>query len=462
MEKTMNLPRLPPVPIASSVAAAPSDQEDEMLKKLWAMRVERRCLSAALVLRLAGLTVALLLVAAVIPVSGQEGGKQWVGTWSASPQSPGFFRIPFDSGFNNQTIREIVHTSIGGGSVRLRLTNAFGSKPVSFDAVYVGIEQSGATLVPGSNHAVTFGGSTSTTIPVGAERLSDPIPLIVGSDQNLAISLFSAEKTGPSTTHIFAGQTNYVSGAGNFAADDGGGAFTTTTGPWYFLDGVDVLVSPSVKGAVVALGDSITDGVGSTVNENQRWPNDLARRFLANSPGLVMSVLDEGIIGNRVLNDSACFGVSVVARLDRDVLAQTSVLDVILLEGLNDIGFSQFHNGGCIKPNTNVSADQIIAGYEQIIAQIHAKGLRIFGGTLTPFKGSGYWSPTGEAKRVAVNIWIKTSGKFDGFIDFAAAVADPNDPRMIAPQYDSGDHLHPNDAGYQAMADAVDLALFLP
>ncbi len=306
-------------------------------------------------------------------------------------------------------------------------------------------------------------------IPVGAEALSDPLPLSVDSEQNLAVSLFTSGMTGPATVHSFAQQTNFVSGPGDFAGAEGAGAFTATTTSWYFLDGVDVLVSPSVKGAVVAFGDSITDGTASTVNANTRWPNDLARRFLAGPPGLVMSVLDEGIGGNRVLNDSPCLGVNAQARLDRDVLAQTGVRDVILLEGINDIGFSQLTPTSlpgvpfaCFTPNTDVSAAQIIAGYQQIIAQVHAKGLKIFGGTLTPFKGAFYWSPAAEAKREAVNNWIKTSGAFDAVIDFAAATADPSNPLVFAPQFDSGDHLHPNDAGYQAMANAIDLALFRP
>ncbi len=434
-----------------------------------AIRFDRRSVLAAVVLALAMLTVPLVSGAGAPPASNQERAQQWVGTWSASPMSAGPLAIPFALGFTDQTIRDIVHTSIGGSSLRVRLTNAFGNQPVTFGAIDVGIEQSGASLVPGSNHVVTFGGSRSVTIPVGAEALSDPLLLSVDSEQNLAVSLFTPGLTGPATVHSFAQQTNYVSGTGDFTGAEGAGAFTSTATSWYFLDGVDVLVSPSAKGAVVALGDSITDGTASTVNANRRWPNDLARRFLAGPPGLVMSVLDEGIGGNRVLNDSPCLGVNALARLDRDVLAQTGVRDVILLEGINDIGFSQVTPTSlpgvpfaCFTPNTDVSAAQIIAGYQQIIAQVHAKELKIFGGTLTPFKGAFYWSPAAEAKREVVNNWIKTSGAFDAVIDFAAATADPSNPLVFATQFDSGDHLHPNDAGYQAMANAVNLALFRP
>lgn len=432
------------------------------------MRITTNSFPSVKWVRFEVLIVALIIVCGAVQANAEDGGQQWVGTWSATPALPpplnSGFAPPFATGFNNQTIRNIVHTSVGGSAVRLRLTNTFGTQPVTFNAVDVGIEQSGATLVAGSNHAVTFGGSASIMIPAGAEALSDPVPLTVPSDKNLAVSLFTASTTGTPTAHVFAAQTNYVA-SGNFAAAEGGGAFTATATSWYFLDGVDVLVSPSIKGAVVALGDSITDGTASTVNANRRWPNDLARRFLAGPPGLVMSVVDEGFGGNRVLNDSACFGVNAVARLDRDVLTQTRVRDVILLEGINDIGFSAAPPSPfsvCFAPATDVSAAQIIAGYRQIIAQAHAKGLKVFGGTLTPFKGAFYWSPAGEAKREAVNNFIKTSGEFDGVIDFAAATADPSNPLMFAPQFDSGDHLHPNDAGYQAMANAIDLSLFLP
>jgi lysophospholipase L1-like esterase len=212
----------------------------------------------------------------------------------------------------------------------------------------------------------------------------------------------------------------------------------------YFVDGVSVIASGRVEGAVVALGDSITDGTFSTVNANRRWPNDLARRLDARH-GQTLSVVDEGIAGNHVLGDAGIAGVNALARLDRDVLEQPGARDVILLEGVNDIGAS------------HATADQLIPAYEQIIAQVHARGVRIFGGTLTPYKGAFYWTPAGEQAREAVNRWILTSGAFDGVVDFAKATADPADPLVFNPAFDSGDHLHPSDAGYQAMANAVDL-----
>ena len=207
------------------------------------------------------------------------------------------------------------------------------------------------------------------------------------------------------------------------------------------------------------LGDSITDGFQSQTNANARWPNDLARRLVAANPSNPLSVVDEGISGNRVLNNSACFGTDALSRLDRDVITQAGVRDVILLEGIKGIGFSQTPNSGCTMPNANVSAADIIQGYEQIIARAHAAGIKIFGATLTPFKGAAYWSPAAERKRETVNDWISNSGEFDGVIDFAAATADPNHPQMFNPAFDSGDHLHPNDAGYQAMANAINLGM---
>ena len=251
---------------------------------------------------------------------------------------------------------------------------------------------------------------------------------------------------------------NYVA-AGNAAGSELGSTFTTQTYAWYFLDGVDVQPAAQVGGTVVAFGDSITDGYQSTVNANLRWPNDLARRFVALPPAQDHAVVDEGISGNRVLNDSACFGQKGEARFLRDT-AQSGARYVIFLEGINDIGFSQVPSSGCFAPNADESAAQIIAGYRKIIADAHAAGLKIFGGTLTPFAGSFYYSAAGEAEREAVNNWIRTSGAFDGVIDFDKAVQDPANPWQLNPAYDSGDHLHPNDAGYLAMSNAINLALF--
>jgi lysophospholipase L1-like esterase len=284
--------------------------------------------------------------------------------------------------------------------------------------------------------------------------LSDPVRLDVRSLSDLAIDLYLPGDTGsttsPLTQHTGALQTNYVSVTGDHT---GATAFpvAATRVSWYFLTGVEV-TAPEDTGAIVALGDSITDGTRSTPDTNRRWPDDLARRLLAQRGHRDMGVLNLGIAGNRVLNDGA--GPNAQSRADRDVLTQTAATHVIVLEAINDIGFENF------VPAQAVSADDIIAGHRQLIARAHARGLTIYGATLTPIEGSGYFAPATEAKRQAVNAWIRTSGAYDAVIDFDLVTRDPSQPTRFLPAYDSGDHLHPNDTGYQAMADAIDLRLF--
>ena len=420
-----------------------------------------------------GLTVAIGWLSVSAPCD--DGAQRWVTTWTTANAASDRPTV-----FSNQTIREIVHTTIGGSAVRIRLSNTFGTRALRLDAVFIGLQkvglqkmemqkagllEDGAALVPRSNHEVTFGGSRSITIPEGAEALSDPISFSVGSEQNLAISLFMAGETGPATVHGSAFQTNYVSGAGNFAAEEGANAFamatgSRTAGSWYFLSAVEVLAPADVKGAVVALGDSITDGASSRPDKNERWTDVLARRLLAGKTKI--AVLNAGIGGNRVLTSSPCWGQNALARLGRDVLAQAGIEAVILFEGTNDIGQpdAPATDTNPCRSRTQVTADEIIAGYKQIIARTHSRGLKIFGATILPYQGIGSWTATGEAKRVAVNQWIRTSRAFDGIIDFDAALRDPATPSRMAPQYDSGDHLHPGPAGHEAMGNAVDLALF--
>jgi lysophospholipase L1-like esterase len=420
-----------------------------------------------------GIVASLLAVGGLMPVLaagsaagvsaavGQWHGQRparWVATWGASPQEA----ITGDlsaTGFDNQTIRNIVFTSVGGSAVRLQVTNRFGATPLDIGRVTVGLAGTGAAVVPGTLHAVTFGGSRSIVVPPGADVLSDPIAMRVQPLQDLAISVYVPRVTGPATNHSDAQQVNYVSTPGDYAGQGSGAAFTTQTQSWYFVD--DVLVrSLRAAGTVVAFGDSITDGYHSDVGANARWPNFLARRLDA-LPGRTLAVVDEGISGNRVLNNSECCGVNALARFEQDALSQPGVKDIIVLEGINDIGFSDLPPNPLTNPNTNVSAAQIIAGYKQLIAFAHEHGLRIFGATLTPFQGSAYYTAAGENKREEVNHWIRTSGAFDGVIDFDKVIRDPSDPLIINPSYDSGDHLHPNDAGYQAMANAINLAMLL-
>jgi lysophospholipase L1-like esterase len=412
--------------------------------------------------RHAPLLAALILVACLSLIHAAENpDPHWVATWSTANAE-----IPNPEAFKNQTIREIVHTSIGGRAVRIRLANTFGTQPVTFDSTYLGLQRSEAGLVPGSNHVVTFAGSKSITIREGAEAISDTISLAVGPEQNLVVSLFTAVATGPATVHRSAFQTNYISGAGNFGADESGSAFKKTAQSWYFLHAVDVFASPEVSGAIVALGDSITDGASSRPDTYERWTDVLARRLLSQPAGQVMSVLNAGIGGNRVLTTSPCWGVNALARLDRDVFPETGVRAVILFEGTNDIGQPDTPTASlspqivpCLS-RTQINSDELIAGYKQIVAQAHARGLKIFGATILPYQGFRGWTQQGEAKRVTVNAWIKTAGSFDGVIDFAAALSDPANSARFNPNYDSGDHLHPGPAGHEAMGNAVDLTLF--
>lgn len=369
--------------------------------------------------------------------------------------------MPGNSGpgeFDRVTIRNVVFSSVGGTVVRVRFTNVFGTRPVEIVRAAVGAESAGAGLRAGENRPLTFNGRRSVVIPNGGEVLSDPVSLRVTALGRLAISIFLPHPTGATTLHAQARQLSYLA-AGDHVLDPSGAAFASRTQSWYYVDGVDVLTPGRDIGTVVTLGDSITDGVGSPLDANARWPNDLARRLDAR-PGPTLGVIDEGIGGNRVLSNSRCCGVNAISRFGRDVVDQLGVRAVILLEGINDIGMSQSRNP-LTAPHVNVSAAQIIAGYERIIRKAHTAGLKIFGGTLTPFHGAPYWTPAGEAKREAVNRWILTSGAFDGVVDFDRVLADPANPLTLNPAYDSGDHLHPNDAGYRAMARAVPLGMLL-
>ena len=317
--------------------------------------------------------------------------------------------------------------------VRVHFTNVFGTRPLTIGraaVAIVGAGPDGAPLATSLNQPLTFFGHPSGVIPRGGEVLSDPVHLAVRPLERVAVSLFVPGASGPPTLHAQAREISYVA-SGDHVLDPNPGAFAARTRSWYFVDGVDVLSARREIGTVVALGDSITDGVGSPLDANARWPNDLARRLDARTGG-TLGVIDEGIGGNRVLHTSRCCGVDAVARFNRDVVDQLGVRTVILLEGINDIGMSQSRNP-LTDPHTSVSAAQIIAGYKKIIRRAHAAGLRIIGGTLTPFRGARYWTPAGEAKREAVNRWIVTSGAFDGVIDFARVLADPAKPAQARP-----------------------------
>jgi lysophospholipase L1-like esterase len=381
-----------------------------------------------------------------------QGNQHWVGTWSTAMHPPDAGFGITNAGFNNQTLRQIVHTSVGGEQVRVKLSTN-GASALVIGAAHIALRGAGDAIVSGSDRTLTFSGNPVITIPPGAQILSDPVNLNVPALGDLAVSIFVPGITGPATWHFEALQTSYISPPGDFTASAVMPVGTTTTQAWFWLAAVEVVASKQT-GAIVCLGDSITDGTASTPDTNNRWPNHLARRLIAQPGNHKMGVLDEGIAGNRILQD--IIAPNALARLDRDVLTQTGVTHVIVLEGINDIGFGAF---GFTVP----TADEIIAGHQQLIERAHARGLKIYGATLTPFEGTpfpGYFTPAAEAKRQAVNAWIRTSGEYDAVIDFDLVTRNPNDPTFLLPAYDSGDHLHPSDAGYEAMGNAIDLKLF--
>jgi lysophospholipase L1-like esterase len=414
-------------------------------------------------LRRAGFFVAAAALAAgaavaLAPKQSAESATSsgWVESWAAAPVKP--TRVAVNqayTGFDDETVRDIVFTSVGGSEIRIRLSNLFGTRPLDIGQASVGELASQGNLT-GPAFPVKFNASSSVMVAPGQEVVSDPVPMPVAPLEDIAVSVDVPDRTGPVTYHTFGQQDSYIA-PGNRVMDIADSGYRTRTTSWYFLDGVDVLGADKRAGVVVALGDSITDGVGSTGGLNDRWPNFLARRLDAAYGDEAPAVIDEGVGGNRVLHNSACFGQSAVQRFSRDVLDQPGVRAVIVLEGINDIGYSGDPDVGCEAPGTDVSAAQIIGGYKTMIAEAHEHGIKIFGCTLTPFESSWFWSIEGQAKWQAVNRWIRTSGAFDGVFDFARVLGDRNDPNYLNPAYDSGDGLHPNDAGYSAMADAIGL-----
>jgi lysophospholipase L1-like esterase len=400
----------------------------------------------ALACRLSFAAATLLAVAGLAPASvasDASGAAHWVGTWSASPQAAS---TPVE--LDRQTLRQIVRVSIGGNRLRVRLSNAYGTSPLLVGAVRVGLHTKGASIAAGSDRIVTFNGSESTLIAAGALAVSDPVNLAVGDGGSLAVSIYIPGKETAATEHSLGLQTTYISPEGDYTGAD---ALPTakTTQSFHFLTGVEVQGRANSR-AVVALGDSITDGLESTADASRRWPDRLAERLGARKGANDVAVLNAGISGNRVLRDMAA--TNALARLDRDVLVQSGARYLIVLEGINDIGFPG-----------SPPVEEIIAGYRQIIDRAHAMGLKVYGGTLTPFKAflpGIYYDSAAEAKRQAVNEWIRTCKAYDAVIDFDRVLRDPADHAALRPAYDSGDNLHPNDAGYQAMAYAVDQSLF--
>ncbi|MFC4115522.1 SGNH/GDSL hydrolase family protein [Nonomuraea zeae] len=407
------------------------------------------------------IAMAAAVTAAALSVPGlpaSAGTGRWSGSWGAAPQQPaaGVFAPNWSqAGFAAQSVRQVVRLSTGGAAVRIRLSNAYGATPLKVHGASLARAGAGAALRPGTLRPVTFGHAAATVIPAGAETVSDPVPLPATALDRLAVTLYFAAPTGPATYHDIASATSYRAG-GDRRFDPRGTAFTGTTASWYYLTGVDVL---GPARSVVAFGDSITDGTGSTQDAANRYPDQLAERLAAT--GRRLGVVNSGISGNRLLNGSPCFGERASARFRRDVLDRPGVRSVIVMEGINDIGYSLIP-GECTSPNPEVSAAQIIDGHRALIRAAHAAGIRIIGGTIVPFKGSYFDVGDREQVRDAVNAWIRTSGEYDAVVDFEHAVADPADPDRLRPEYDvrdgrPGDGLHPNDAGLDAMAAAVDL-----
>ena len=400
------------------------------------------------------------LIPLLVFAAGATAQTHWVPTWgtAAAPQLPDSAQMRTGGlMFETQTVREIVHVSIGGSEVRVRLSNAFGKASVEIGAAHLALRAKDSAIAPGSDRTLTFSGNLSFTIPANAEVLSDPVKLEVPAGGDLAISLFLPKATTGAGIHYSSMQTNYV-GSGDLV---GAAAFSSSTPlhSWVFLEGVDVR-APEAASAVVAFGDSITDGARSTNDANRRWPDILAERLRARR-GPEIGVSNAGIGGNRILHDgtNVRFGVNALARFDRDVLALPGVKYIIVLEGINDIG----HAGSSAPMSEDVTAEEIIAGMKQMIDRAHEKGIKIFGATMTPFEGTtiaDYFSPGKEIKRKAVNEWIRTGKAFDGVVDFDKAIRDPQHPDRMLPVYDGGDRLHPGDAGYKAMAEAIDLGLF--
>lgn len=425
----------------------------------------RRCRWFHVVLAIALVLFSLL---PVVMCAGERRGENWIGTWAASaqPYIPGKIQS-----FSNQSLRLIVRTSAGGTKVRIKVSNTYGDHALLIGGAHIALRASGADIDPATDRVLKFRGLLSMSIPAGSMVVSDPVELNVPALSDLAVSLYFPETAAATTTHILALQTSYV-------AVENGDSTAKPKFPdakpihsWPFLTGVDVVASPRAA-AIVAFGSSLTDGDGTTLDTNARWPNVLAERLQRGAAGKAeWSVLNEGIIGNRLLRDSpqagtpfgGSLGQAGLTRFDRDVLSQAGVRYVIVGLGINDIAFP----GSLTPANEAVSAESIISGYRQLIARAHRKKIRIIGTTNSPFEDAflktphvEFFTSEKEAVRKKVNSWILTSGEFDAVVDLDQVLRDPDHPTRLLPAYDSGDHLHPNDAGSAAEANAMPLALF--
>jgi lysophospholipase L1-like esterase len=375
-----------------------------------------------------------------------EQSAHWVGTWATAPQSWDEAGAPNAQSFADSTLRQIVHVSIGGKQLRVRFSNVFGTTALLIPSAHVALAVGRSAIEPKSDKQLTFQGNPSATISPGALGFSDPIDFDLAPLSDLVVTIYLHGVPDEVTMHRYALATSYLQAGNSLSAPDM--PLAAQVEHWYFLNGVDVLANRG-SGAVVVLGDSITDGNGSTID-------GLARRLKATKKTSDLGVLNEGIGGNRLLHEHLGRGQNALARLDRDVLAQSGVRWLIVLEGINDIAerVDRERNG---QPAT---AQDLIAGYEQIIVRAHSHHLRVYGATILPYEGSDAFSPEGEAIRQTLNDWIRTPGRFDSVIDFDAVTRDPRKPSQLSPAVDSGDHVHPGDGGYKIMYDAIDLGLF--
>ena len=424
-------------------------------------KVSRRSACAG-VLALTACGVGSVMQTGAASSAESHAGGQWVATWGAAPLPPSVAQGPFPAtpGFANQTIRQTLRVSAGGSRIRIRFTNEYGNKPLTIGAAVVALSDEAGNIQAGTEHRVLFSGQPGVKVPAASPFVSDPIELPVKALSAITISAYFPEETGPCTCHQTGMQKMFVSDTGDFTDK----AFTPKQTLQYraFISGVEADAGRKAR-TVVVLGDSISDGIGSTVDANHRWPDLLANRLNAGSSG-PWGVVNMGISGNQVLNDGA--GQSALARFDRDVLSVPGVHAVVIFEGVNDLGISYGARPpaggrpGFAAPAEKVTRESMIAGYRQLIARAHEKGLKVIGATITPYGGAGYYSSEGDAVREAINQWIRTGGEVDGVMDFDAAIRDPAKPTQIKDGFHAGDHLHGSDAGYVAMATGIDLKLF--
>ncbi|MFI8766982.1 SGNH/GDSL hydrolase family protein [Streptomyces sp. NPDC053792] len=385
----------------------------------------------------------------------------WRSAWATAPQAPthtDWYPNWSEVGFDNQSVRQVIRVGAEGSELRIRLSNVYGTAPLRLTGATVARSAGGAAVRADSVRTVRFGGADGATVPAGGQLSSDAVALPVRALEQLTVTLHFRGRTGAATFHNFADTLTYRA-SGDHLRDAAGEAFTEPPSlSWYYLAGVDVKPPESPgrgRDAVVAFGDSLTDGVGSTFGADRRYPDALADRLVAD--GRTRPVLNLGIGGNKVLNDSPCFGESALSRFRRDVLGRPDVRTVIVLQGTNDIVLPDNPQDRCTVPSPFVTSAEIVAGHQQLIREAHARGVKVVGATLPPYQGYAYWTERGDRVRNEVNHWIRTSGAYDGVVDFDRVVADPVHPERIAAEYVSTDLIHMKDAGYKAMADAVDL-----